>query len=188
VAIQGSEPRHAAALLFGEAELTSLSVRAARPDDREALIGLKWQMNRSEISAQTASGFAFVGDLDPDRTAAEASIDNMLTSLAAGEAEVIVAEIGPSIVGYLAFSTEMASPTIRPECRRYGFIIGLVVDAGHRNKGIGSMLLGKAETLARSKGITRLQMQVSANNPDAERLYQRLGFRAFAHSLIRALD
>lgn len=53
----------------------------------------------------------------------------------------------------------------------------LKVEADHRNQGIGRLLIAAAESEARSRGQSRLCMGVDADNLDARRLYERLGYR-----------
>lgn len=52
----------------------------------------------------------------------------------------------------------------------------LRVEADHRNRGIGRLLIAAAESEARSRGQSRLCMGVAEDNPDARRLYERLGY------------
>lgn len=52
------------------------------------------------------------------------------------------------------------------------------VDASTRSQGIGSMLLDAVFSHAKSLGLTRVSLHVSIDNPRAEALYARHGFRA----------
>lgn len=53
------------------------------------------------------------------------------------------------------------------------------VDASVRSKGIGSKLLDAVFAHARRLGLSRVALHVSIDNPRAEALYGRHGFRAF---------
>lgn len=54
--------------------------------------------------------------------------------------------------------------------------LGITVASSHRNLGLGSSLIGAAEEWASAHGITRIELDVFATNPEARRLYERLGF------------
>ncbi len=79
-----------------------------------------------------------------------------------------------------------------PECKRpeeCGTIQGLVDDRGygaiqnvgvtpmHRGRGIGTALLHRALMGFAKRGLERCFLEVTAENADAIRLYERLGFR-----------
>lgn len=52
----------------------------------------------------------------------------------------------------------------------------LVVDASMRGKGIGSLLMQAAFEIAQQNQCTAVVLYVANTNPDAHRLYERLGF------------
>ena len=54
----------------------------------------------------------------------------------------------------------------------------LQVRAGSRGRGVGSALIGAAEQAVRDRGLDRLAVGIADDNPDAERLYRRLGYAA----------
>ncbi len=54
----------------------------------------------------------------------------------------------------------------------------LVVDASMRGKGIGSLLMQAAFEIAQQNRCTAVVLDVANTNPDARRLYERLGFKA----------
>ncbi|HVL50354.1 MAG TPA: GNAT family N-acetyltransferase [Actinomycetota bacterium] len=72
-----------------------------------------------------------------------------------------------------------------PDAAGYGFYdaetpelaVALVYEA--RGKGIGTQLTQALMTLARKQGHRRISLGVDRFNPDAERLYRRLGFKEF---------
>lgn len=80
----------------------------------------------------------------------------------------------------------------RVDCDFAGFIIGLVEDLknvklghivtidvalSHRRKGIGLMLLKKAEVIFLQKGVKSIHLEVRADNKSARRLYRKQGYR-----------
>jgi ribosomal protein S18 acetylase RimI-like enzyme len=56
------------------------------------------------------------------------------------------------------------------------YICGMAVDAGHRRKGIGTVLLAEAERTCRDLGLSKLSLIVFEQNVSAKRLYERCGF------------
>ena len=60
------------------------------------------------------------------------------------------------------------------------WIYYIEVMPNHRNKGIGSEILHWAENYCIEHQIPRLGLNVFAHNPDAKRLYERLGYEVYA--------
>jgi ribosomal protein S18 acetylase RimI-like enzyme len=63
------------------------------------------------------------------------------------------------------------------------YIAVLVVDASMRGKGIGSLLMQAAFDIAQKNQCTAVVLDVANTNPDARRLYERLGFK-----LVRTIE
>jgi putative acetyltransferase len=59
---------------------------------------------------------------------------------------------------------------------RHSGSLGMGVLASHRGRGIGRQLLAATLAHARASGITRVELEVRADNVGAIRLYERLGF------------
>jgi ribosomal protein S18 acetylase RimI-like enzyme len=54
-----------------------------------------------------------------------------------------------------------------------------------RGQGIGTSLVRAAESLAAERGYTTVELGVEDSNPDARRLYERLGYRSVARNDFR---
>ncbi len=63
------------------------------------------------------------------------------------------------------------------------YIAVLVVDASMRGKGIGSLLMQAAFEIAQQNQCHSVVLDVANTNPDARRLYERLGFK-----LVRTIE
>jgi ribosomal protein S18 acetylase RimI-like enzyme len=77
-------------------------------------------------------------------------------------------ELAGSALCVLSFSSFMAMPILN--------IHDLVVLPEKRGRGLGSALIQAAEQRAADLGCCDLSLEVSENNPEARRLYERLGF------------
>lgn len=89
----------------------------------------------------------------------------------------LVAEIEGAVVGHLALHTE-ANPR-----RRHAAGLGMMVDASHHGRGIGSRLLAAAIDLAENwLNVTRIELTVFVDNRAAIALYEKHGFRIEAES------
>ena len=81
-----------------------------------------------------------------------------------------VAMEGPVVVGWCDVLPAWA------EAVRHSGSLGMGVLASHRGRGIGRQLLVATLAHARASGITRVELEVRADNVGAIRLYERLGF------------
>ncbi|AHH99610.1 hypothetical protein GCM10010174_18140 [Kutzneria viridogrisea] len=76
-------------------------------------------------------------------------------------------------------------PAEEPEVRRHLSGVPLLnhveVCARHRNRGVGTRLVLTSERLLRERGFDRVALAVRIDNPDAGRLYQRLGYQVWPH-------
>ncbi len=73
--------------------------------------------------------------------------------------------------------TRHTSSVLRTPGLKEMYICNLGVKEGVRGAGIGSRMLAHHQELARHKGYRLLSLDVDPKNPNAQRLYQRLGFR-----------
>ncbi|MBW8485355.1 GNAT family N-acetyltransferase [Actinomadura parmotrematis] len=71
---------------------------------------------------------------------------------------------------------------------RRGEVDTLVVAAGARGGGTGAALLEACRAALRERGIAYLSIGVLAANPDAARLYERVGFRPWTRELLTRTD
>ncbi|HTF11756.1 MAG TPA: GNAT family N-acetyltransferase [Asanoa sp.] len=63
-------------------------------------------------------------------------------------------------------------------------LVHLEVVVGLQNRGYGTLIIRAAESLVRSRGHERITLGVGVDNPDARRLYERLGYAEWPHGRI----
>ena len=71
---------------------------------------------------------------------------------------------------------------------KHGYIYDIFVKEESRGKGIGRILLEKAESYCREKGYSRILLMVSVSNQAALRLYHELGFKAEQTYMAKVLN
>jgi GNAT superfamily N-acetyltransferase len=76
------------------------------------------------------------------------------------------------------------------ETEAFVVIGGLVVDRSHRGRGIGGILMQRAEAWAVEQGCSIVRLWSSSMRTDAHRFYERLGYRHVKtqYSFVKSLD
>ena len=80
--------------------------------------------------------------------------------------------IARGLLGWIVLNLFMDGSNTRADLR----IAALAVDDGLRGQGIGTQLIQHVFEYARSEGFRAVRLEVVDTNPDALRLYKRLGF------------
>jgi ribosomal protein S18 acetylase RimI-like enzyme len=94
-----------------------------------------------------------------------------------GDAVMSVAEVDGRVVGNCVIDREGANAT--SEMGHIG-VLGILVHAGFRGKGIGSALLRHALEACRGR-FEVVRLAVFSANQNAQRLYRRFGFETVGH-------
>lgn len=76
-----------------------------------------------------------------------------------------------SVVGWIHVYIAM-----RVESNPFGELGGFVVEENHRRRGIGSALLGAAETWLTGRGIETLRVRSRSTRVDAHAFFEQAGF------------
>lgn len=84
-----------------------------------------------------------------------------------------VARVDDAIVGFVTFGLE--EDAYRRD-RRRGFVENLYVAPTHRDGGIGTDLLDRAESVLLDQGVDVVALEAMAANVDARRFYERAGY------------
>ncbi|MCZ7567762.1 MAG: GNAT family N-acetyltransferase [Ardenticatenaceae bacterium] len=69
----------------------------------------------------------------------------------------------------------------------YGRIVALIVDAQHRGRGIGALLVQQAEAWCAMRGAALMLVNSGTHRVDAHRFYQRCDYRVTGIRLIKAI-
>jgi ribosomal protein S18 acetylase RimI-like enzyme len=72
--------------------------------------------------------------------------------------------------------------------KNHGFIYDIFVKGEHRGRGIGRLLLQKAEEYCRDKDYPRILLMVSVNNQPAMKLYEKNGFKTVEMYMEKELE
>jgi ribosomal protein S18 acetylase RimI-like enzyme len=117
--------------------------------------------------------------LAPDEDVEEGYEWFLGTQLAEPDVVIFVAERQsgppPAVLGYVYAGLEpMSWKELRPPA---GFVHDVVVDPAARGAGIGVRLIQAAISWLEEHGAPRTMLWTAQNNPGAQRLFERLGFR-----------
>ena len=107
------------------------------------------------------------------------------TQLHEADVVVFVAERGGDVIGYIYAGIEPLSwKELRDEC---GFIHDVVVHERGRGTGVASKLIEAAVEWLAGRGMPRVMLWTAQPNSDAQRLFERLGFRRTMVEMTREL-
>lgn len=146
--------------------MTGVQFRRAEPSDLDVLVTLMDRFNRSQ-------GYPF------DAGVGRRALEVFTASPALGRLWLILTD-GEQPAGYLVLSFGFSF--------EYGghdaFIDELFVDERARGAGVGRAALEFALDQARALNVGAIHLEVEPDNPRAERLYERSGFRASGRRLL----
>lgn len=141
-------------------DAATVTVRAATADDAERLASLL-----------TDEGYP----------AGASDLAARLERFAGLGSEVLVAEAAGEVIGFVAVLVVPRFETAELFAR----IVALVVDPGVRERGIGRILMAEAERTAREAGAVFLEVTAGHHRPDAQRLFESLGYEAGVAAYLR---
>lgn len=135
-----------------------ITIRSAIPDDLQKLKALLFYLNQ-----QTP--------WQDDQEAIQA-LEQIATS---SSRIILVAEEEECLIGTLGLTF---APCLTRGLKPFAFIDSVVVDPGHRGRGVGMALLEEASAQAEAKGCYKLEVVSADYREEAHRLYQKVGFEA----------
>lgn len=158
-----------------------VAVRAARPEDRPALV------------AFMAALQDFERELEANRNPGPGMADRHLAALegwAAGHpgGSVLVAEAGGQVIGFLVTGIdEELGDYVLPQNRLVGRLSDLWVAPGARGQGAARALIAAAEARLKAAGVKRAEVTAVQGNAAALELYARLGYAPYEVTLAKGL-
>jgi ribosomal protein S18 acetylase RimI-like enzyme len=172
----------------------TLTIRAARPADADAAVPLMHESSRALIDATFGRhaiavlrrdflrgkglfGYRYqlVGVRpDGDIVATMTAYPGRRYRRLGLHTLVSAVPLGPVPLAGVVRRTLAVSTLFAPPARDGLFIANLCVDAGHRGRGYGSLLIHRATAVYRPRVI---ELDVSFGNTRAQRLYERLGYK-----------
>ncbi len=152
-----------------------MEIRKAREQDIDAILELNRQIGEIHF-AQVPQVFC---PPSPEERAF------LLAAIVAEGRLFCVAEQDGAVAGFLTARIDI-NETIpflskEPICR----IGTLVVDEGHRSRGIGKALIAHCDEWGKAQGASQLRLEVMAFNERAKALYERLGFKMLSQTMAR---
>jgi ribosomal protein S18 acetylase RimI-like enzyme len=148
-----------------------VTIRKATENDRSAILEGFFALQEYERS------------MEPNRADPADIVETYLRDLFAdckdGKAEILVAEVGAGVVGWVGVVPRHVSDDILDHDREFAYITDLIVLKEYRGQGIGRRLLAAAEEYAAKQGARRLRVGVLSANAAAHRLYHSVGFRDY---------
>ncbi|MEK6719623.1 MAG: GNAT family N-acetyltransferase [Chloroflexota bacterium] len=118
---------------------------------------------------------------DEGYPAGPSDIVERLTRFAGEDSQVIVAESGGEVLGFVAVH---ALPRFE-HGDRIVRILALVVDPGVRERGVGHGLMSEAEAFAQQIGAAFIEVTAGHHRPEAHRLYEAVGYDGSVSAYLR---
>lgn len=119
------------------------------------------------LRRMVAGDVSAVAHLERDTFSSPWRPETFLSVMNGKETEIWVAEMeGEGVVGYAVMWCVLD----------HGELANLAVHPGHRNRGLGSLLLDRVIERASARGVRNLYLEVRASNGRAADLYERKGF------------
>jgi ribosomal protein S18 acetylase RimI-like enzyme len=112
----------------------------------------------------------------------------ILKAIDASDTGLFVAEFKESLAGFIRVIVRDTPPVTIFVPRRYAVVDNLAVRDSFRRSGIGRALMERAETWAKGKGATSIELNVYAFNRPAMSFYQRLEYHTLSHRLTKRLE
>lgn len=128
---------------------------------------------------------------DKDYRVSEESVielyDSIVDPIEDGKAHIFVAEINDEVVGFISCSYENKDDELI--CKKVPclYISDLVIKERFRSRGIGKLLMKRAEKLAKRENMKYLKLDVYSKNIKAIKFYGDLGFNDHLRSMLKPL-
>ena len=99
---------------------------------------------------------------------------NLKEIITSPEAEIIVAELGHTIIASGFARIERAKPYVQHA--RHAYLGFMYVVPEHRRKGVNKRIIGALKNWASLQNVSELRLEVYYNNVNAIKAYEKIGF------------
>ena len=97
--------------------------------------------------------------------------------------DIIVAEIGQRIVGFVHVEEDTTLPYPSILSRKFACIVDFFVDEQHRKNGLGRLLLEEVNRWAQSRNLEYIELMVLENNDIGKNFYERENFATVSRTM-----
>lgn len=128
----------------------------------------------------------FHRDIDAWFTPREGSIPSFLENhvkrfMSSDKGLVLIAMENEEVVGYSLSEVQGPSPAMKQE--KWGYIDQMAVTERYRRRGIGEKMLGEIMAWFKSKGVDRVELELTARNFVSYNFWHKHGFKDYTHRL-----
>ncbi len=154
--------------------MDQVNIRTAKPSDLPVLLTFEQAIIESERPFD-----------ETIRSGVDVHYYDLESLISSPDAEVVVAELGPKIIGSGYARIETSDPYLKH--REHSYLGFMYVVPEHRGKGINKKIIAALESWSLSKGVTEMQLEVYVENSAAIRAYEKAGYTGLILQMRREL-
>ncbi len=154
--------------------MDQVNIRTAKPSDLSVLLTFEQAIIESERPFD-----------ETIRSGDDVHYYDLESLISSPDAEVVVAELGPKIIGSGYARIETSDPYLKH--REHSYLGFMYVVPEHRGKGINKKIIAALESWSLSKGVTEMQLEVYVENSAAIRAYEKSGYTGLILQMRREL-
>jgi len=154
--------------------MDQVNIRTAKPSDLPVLLTFEQAIIESERPFD-----------ETIRSGDDVHYYDLESLISSPDAEVVVAELGPKIIGSGYARIETSDPYLKH--REHSYLGFMYVVPEHRGKGINKKIIAALESWSLSKGVTEMQLEVYIENSAAIRAYEKSGYTGLILQMRREL-
>ena len=128
---------------------------------------------------------------DPDMLSGETTVDAwfnyILEENKQKDGRIYIAEVDKKAVGFISLRVDAKGEEILLPSIKCIVITDFIINADYRGKGVGKLLLAKADEYAKEKSIAYIKLSVFAANTNARELYKKLGFEDYSVTMLKKI-
>ena len=129
-----------------------------------------------------------IGDAPRGEAVAEDYLAQMHERVRRYDGVIVMADLDGETVGFVTVLRHVPRREPDDPLAWHSFVSELSVAEHARGRGVGQVLMARAEHLAREAESPEMRLAVAGGNDGAARFYDRLGFRPLAITLAKRLD